>query len=368
MGSSPNDRLERGGVRTIDVIDVHAEGEPGRVVMADALGIEGDTMAERLAWCAQHLEWLRRLLLSEPRGYPATCAVLVTRPVESGSDAGIVILEQGGFRPMSGSNTICAVTALLESGHLPAVEPETTVRLDTAAGTIEVLARVADGKVASVRLRNVPSFVWGLDLPIHVEDYGAVTADVAFGGQFYVQAPAAAMGVELGAANAPAIVRAAMGLLASARAQVSVRHPLEPAIDEIALVMLHGPAVSPGTDGRNSVVLPTARLDPADPTTWRGSLDRSPCGTGTSARMACLHARGELDLHTPFVHEGALGTRFTGLLHERTTVGDREAVVSSIEGRGWITAESRLRVEPTDPFPEGFTVPDIWGRARGLIV
>ncbi len=345
----------------VDWVDVHAEGEPGRVILAHDLGIEGDTMAERLAWCEAHLEVLRRLVLHEPRGYPALCAVLAMPPLREDSDVALVIVEQGGFRPMSGSNTICAVTGLLESGVLPMTEPETVVRIDTAAGPVEALARVSGPKVTSVQVRNVPSFALGIDVPVSVEGYGDIAADIAFGGQFYVQAPAAAFGVELGIGNERAIVRAALGLLASAREQVPVRHPLEPSIDQIALVMLHGPAARPGTDGRNSVVLPTGPIRGDDPDSWRGSLDRSPCGTGTSARMACLHARGELALDTPFVHEGVLGTTFTGLLHGETTVAGRPAVLPSIEGRGWRTGRGSMILDPSDPFTEGFTLADIWG-------
>ena len=348
-----------------EVIDVHAEGEPGRVVLADGLGIEGETMAQRLAWCERHLDRLRTLLLREPRGYPALCGVFVTPPVTPGADAGIIVLEQAGFRPMSGSNTMCAVTALLETGVLARREPQTLVRLDTAAGPVEAVARASGGEVTSVQVRNVPSFVVGLDLPVDVLGIGTVSADVAFGGQFYVQAPAAALGVELGAANAPAIARAAMGLLASAREQIDVRHPTEPDLDEIALVMLTGPAdrrVDRRVDARNTVVLPSGRLDAGDDSTWRGTLDRSPCGTGTCARMACLHARGQLALGQEFVHEGALGTTFTGLLHEELSVGGYAAVLPSIEGRAWITGQARLRLDPGDPFPAGYAVADLWAQ------
>jgi proline racemase len=347
-------------VRVIDSIDVHAEGEPGRIVLGLHLQVRGATMGERLQWCIDHLDPVRRLLLHEPRGHPAVCAVLVLPPVSDDGDVSIVVAEQDGFRPMSGSNTICAVTALLETGALPMEAPETVVRIDTAVGRVDAVARVVGDKVLSVQVRNVPSFVIGLDVPIQVHGLGTVAADLAFGGQFYVQAPAASLGVELGAANAPSIVRAAMSLLAAAREQVAVRHPEYPAIDHIALVMLHGPSRETGIDGRNSVVLPNARVDAKDPSSWWGSLDRSPCGTGTSARMACLHARGQLPLGQPFVHQGVLGTTFTGMLHSLTTVGDLPAVVPSVEGRAWITGLSSHMLNPDDPFPQGYTVGDIW--------
>jgi proline racemase len=349
------------GARLVPCVDVHAEGEASRVLLGGDLRVRGADMAARLAWCTEHLDDLRLLLLREPRGHPSMCGVLVLPPVSPEADVAIVILEQGGFRPMSGSNTICAVTAILETGTLPMTSPETVVRIDTAAGLVVATARVEGTKVRDVQVRNVPSWVESLDTPIEVPEYGVVHADVAYGGQFYVQAPAAAMGVELGAANAPAIVRAGAALLASARAQVAVKHPVDPALSQISLVMLHGPAIEPGVSARNSVVLPTGVLDPSRPETWRGVLDRSPCGTGTSARMACLHARGELDLDAPFVHQGVTGTTFEGRLHERVGFHGRDAVVPSIRGRAWITGFNQLVLHPDDPFPRGFALGDVWG-------
>lgn len=352
---------------TLEWIDVHAEGEPGRVVLAQALGVQGATMGERLAWCERELEPLRRLLLHEPRGYPALCAVLALPPLHEGSDVSFVIVEQGGFRPMSGSNTICAVTGLLEEGVLPMTEPETVVRIDTAAGLVEARAQVNGAKVTSVQVHNVPSFPVALDTPVHVVGYGEVAADVAFGGQFYVQAPAASLGVELGIGNERAIVRAALGLLASAREQVPVQHPVQTHLDQISLVMLHGPGTRPGVDGRNSVVLPNGVLRGDDPDTWRGTLDRSPCGTGTSARMACRYARGEQTIGVRFVHEGILGTTFVGRLHEVTEVGDHPAVLPSIEGRGWRTARGSLVLDPSDPFQEGYMLADLWSSSDAVL-
>jgi proline racemase len=349
------------GTLLVPTVEVHAEGEPSRVILGGNLRVRGATMTERLAWCVENLDDLRLLLLREPRGHPPMCGVLVMPPLSPDADVAIVILEQGGFRPMSGSNTMCAVTALLETGALPMTAPETQVRIDTAAGPVVATARVRGGKVLDVRVRNVPSWVEALDVPVEVPEYGTVAADIAFGGQFYVQAPAEAMKVELVAANAPAIVRAGAALLASARAQVAVAHPDDPRLNQISLVMLHGPSGEPGVTARNSVVMPTGRLDADRPETWRGVLDRSPCGTGTSARMACLHARGELDLNFPFFHQGVLGTTFEGMLHERVDVHGRAAVVPSVCGRAWITGFNQLVLHPDDPFPRGYAVADLWG-------
>lgn len=349
------------GTRIITSVDVHAEGEPSRVLLGGNLQVRGATMAERLQWCTENLDDLRQLLLREPRGHIAMCGALVLPPVTPAADAAIIILENGGFRPMSGSNTMCAVTALLETGAIPMRSPETVVRLDTAAGLVEATATVADGKVRTVQVRNVPSWAVALDTPIAVHEHGTVLADVAFGGQFFVQAPAAAMGVKLGAENAPAIVRAGAALLAAARQQIAVHHPHDANLNLISLVMLHGPADEPGISARNCVILPSGELDAARPETWRGSIDRSPCGTGTSARMACLHARGELPLNVPFIHQGVLGTTFEGMLHEHVHVDGQDAVIPSIMGRAWITGINQHILHPDDPFPHGYTVGDVWG-------
>lgn len=351
------------GRLVVPTIDVHAEGEVSRVLLGGGLRVRGATMSERLAWCGEQLDDLRRLLLREPRGHPSMCGVLVMPPVSDQADVAIVILEQGGFRPMSGSNTICAVTALLETGALPMTAPETVVRLDTPAGSVEATARIDSTKVRDVRVRNVPSWVEHLDLPIEVKEYGTVAADIAYGGQFYVQAPAAAVGVELDAANARQVVRAGAALLAAARAQVPVVHPTDAQLSTISLVMLHGPSPVPGVSARNCVIMPTGPLNPDEPSSWNGVLDRSPCGTGTSARMACLHARGELGLEVPFVHEGVLGTTFEGRLHREDRAHGREAVVPSIRGRAWISGINQIVLDPADPFPRGFSLGDIWGES-----
>ena len=354
----------RPGTTLITSIDAHAEGEPGRILLASHLLVRGNTWPERMRWCSTELEWLRRLLLREPRGHPSMCAVLVVPPLDPVADVGIIILEQGGFRPMSGSNTMCAITALLETGSLPAVEPETVVRIDTAVGLVQATAHVEHGRVRSVRVRMVPSFALALDAPIVVPEYGTVPADIAFGGQFYVQARAADLGVSLGPQHALAIARAGMALLAAAREQVPVVHPEQAHINQISLVMLHGPADAPGISGRNSVVLPAGRISLDQPASWRGTLDRSPCGTGTCARMAALHARGQLELGVPYVHQGVLGTTFHGVLLEQTTVGGLAAVVPSIQGRAWITGYAQHALQPDDPFPTGITVSDIWSPVR----
>lgn len=348
----------------LQTIEAHAEGEAGRVVINAADLVHGETMAERFAYCRDHLDDLRRFLLREPRGFPGLCAVLVLPPVEPGSDLGIVVLEQGGFTAMSGSNTICTVTAVLESGLVAMVEPLTRVRIDTAVGLVEAEAAVSGGKVLSVTVANVPSFVVGLDVPLEVPTFGTVAVDVVFGGGFFVQAPAAALGLEIDPDRGRELTRAGALLKLAALEQLDVRHPLNPDIAAVGNIMLHSGDRQPGVQDRNAVVLTQGPLRADDPSTWTGALDRSPCGTGTCARMAALHARGELGIGEKFSHRSVIGTEFVGELRGTTTLGPYDAVLPTITGSGWITGRSTWVLDPTDPFPAGFSVGDIW--APGL--
>ena len=345
----------------LETVEVHAEGEPGRVITSAADLVRGDTMAERLAYCRAELDGLRRLVLREPRGYPGLCAVLVLPPVTPGADFGVVVLEQGGFTPMSGSNTMCAVTAMLETGRVPMVEPVTTVTIDTAVGPVVARAAVAGGKVVSVTVVNVPAFVVGLDVPLEVPEYGIVQTDIVFGGQFFVQAPAADLGLTLDADRGRELVRAGALLKLAALEQVAVRHPLLPSLDAVNLVMLHSGDRRPGVADANAVVITSGALSADDPGTWTGALDRSPCGTGTCGRMAALHARGQLGLHEEFRHRSVLGTDFVGELTGTTTVGGMPAVLPTITGRAWVTGRATWVLDASDPFPAGYTVGDIWG-------
>ncbi|WP_166821654.1 proline racemase family protein [Brevibacterium limosum] len=349
----------------IQAVDVHAAGEPGRVLLGSNLRVKGSTMAEKLRYCEQNLEAFRTLILQEPRGYPGLCSPIVVAATDPSCDFGMIVMEQGGFKPMSGSNLICTVTALVETGSVDVTEPVTELRVDTAAGVVTARAEVVDGRAKKVTFDNVPAFVHGLDLPLDVPGYGTVPVDVVFGGQFYVQTAAENLGVDLEAENAKEIIRAGSVLLQAANEAFDVRHPLIPEIDRIGLPMLHGPARTAGTDGRNAVVLPSGVVALDDPSTWTGTLDRSPCGTGTSGRVAAKHARGELAVGQEFVHESMMGTTFTAEVKETTTLEGLPAVIPSISGRGWITGFQQLVVEADDPFPAGYTVGDIWGRGVG---
>ena len=349
-------RLER----MIQAVDLHAAGEHGRVIVGGVLDVPGASMFEKMQWLQANGDDLRLRMLREPRGYPAANCNLVLPATRPEAQAGYVIMEQVEYPGMSGTNTICVVTALLETGMLPMTEPATELVLEAPAGLIRVTAECADGKVRGVTFRNVPAFATHLDAAVEVPELGTVTVDVAYGGMFYVIADADRFGFRLTPDEGRDIVRVSEMIKAAAAEQLPVVHPDQPGFAGITIAQLSGPPHDPANDRRNVVTVSTGKLDWSKPSTWTGAIDRSPCGTGTCAKMAILHARGQLKIGQDFRHEGILGTIFTGRLVEETTVGGRNAVVPTITGQAWITGFASYVVDPTDPFPEGFTVGDIW--------
>ena len=348
--------------KLVNAVDLHACGEPGRVIVGGVLDVPGATMFEKMTYLRDHADGIRRRMLREPRGYPASNCNLVLPATRADADAGFVIMEQVEYPPMSGTNTICVVTTLLETGMLPAEEPVTELALETPAGLVRVAADVRDGKVTRVTFHNVPAFAVHLDATIDVPTIGPVTVDVAYGGMFYVIADVEQLGLSLVPEEGRKLARVGEMVKAAARAQLPVVHPENPEIAGVTIGVLSGPPSHPAATRKNAAVVSTGILDWDDPETWTGALDRSPCGTGTCAVMAALHAKGELRLDEPFVHEGILGTLFEGRLVEETRVGSHDAVVPTLSGRAWITGFSTYVVDEDDPFPDGFTVGDIWGR------
>ena len=349
-------RLER----MIQAIDLHACGEPGRVIVGGVRDVPGASMFEKMQYLARHHDDLRRRMLREPRGYPAANCNLVLPPTVPEADAGFVIMEQVEYPPMSGTNTICVTTALLETGMVPMREPVTELTLEAPAGLIRVRADCRNGKVTRVSFRNVPAFAVHLDTTVQVPTLGDVQVDVAWGGMFYVIADAGAFGLRLTPDEGRDITRIGELIKAATQEQLPVVHPENPEIRDVTIAQLSGPPSGAGNHRRNAVIVSTGKLDWHRPSTWTGAIDRSPCGTGTCAKMATLHARGALGLNEPFRHEGVLGTVFTGVLLEETTVGPYRAVVPQLSGTAWITGFAQYVVDPEDPFPDGFTVGDIW--------
>jgi len=344
----------------IQAVDAHAAGEPGRVIVGGVLDVPGATMFDKMQHLRAHGDDLRLCMLREPRGYPAANCNLVLPPTHPDADAGFVIMEQVEYPGMSGTNTICTVTVLLETGIVAMREPVTHLTLEAPAGLIRVRADCAGGKVQRVTFQNVPAFAVHLDRPIEVPQLGTVTVDVAYGGMFYVIADARAFGLTLTPDEGRDIVRITEMIKAAANEQLPVTHPEQPGFTGITIAQLSGPPSRPDAHMKNAVTVSTGTFDWTRPSTWTGVIDRSPCGTGTCARMATLHARGRLGLNEDFHHEGILGTVFTGRLIGETTVGSYPAVVPTLSGQAWITGFASYVVDPSDPFPEGFTLGDIW--------
>jgi proline racemase len=346
--------------RTFQAIDTHS-GIPMRVITGGVPHIPGSSVYEKMKWLETNDDQLRKLVLREPRGYPPHCCNVIVPPCHPEADAGYIILEQIEYPMMSGGNTISVATVLLEMGMLPMQEPVTELTLEAPAGLIRIRAECKNGKVKSVTFRNVPAFAVHLDAVIDVPHLGKVTVDVAWGGMFYVitdirQFPELRLSPDHGGE----IARISAMICQAAIEQLPVAHPDYPGVG-ITVSQMSGPADDPDADWKNVVTMMTGSFDWENPATWTGALDRCPSGTGTCAKMAVLHAKGQLQLNQAFRHQGILGIVYTGKLVETIAIGDYAAVVPEISGTSWIFGINTLVLDHEDPFPEGFTVGDIWG-------
>jgi trans-L-3-hydroxyproline dehydratase len=331
----------------ITVVGCHAGGEIGNVIVGGVLPPPGKTVFDQML-ALRADDSLRRLLLREPRGSVAVHANLVVPATRADCDAGFIIMEPTEYPPMSGSNTICVATVLLETGMVELREPETTLRLEAPAGPVEIRAACSEGRVDSVELTNVPSFVGQLDARLEVPGLGMVTVDVAYGGMWYAIADAAALGFELEPREARELSRVGELIRDAARAQLSCFHPENPEISGVSIVQLAEPWRGVGAVTRNAVVVAPGRLD------------RSATGTGLSARMAVLHARGLIGVGDAMTHASPIGSTFDGRIVAETSVGGRPAIVPAIRGSAFITGVTQVVVDPRDPFPEGYLLSDTW--------
>jgi proline racemase len=316
---------------------------PTRVITGGLGPVPGNTMQERRLYFEEHLDDLRLLLMREPRGHSAMSGAFLQPPTRPDADWGVLFVEVSGLLPMCGHGTIGVATVLVECGMVPVSEPETVIRLDTPAGLVEVSVTVTEGHARRVRLRNVPAFVDALDARVQVVSLGSVTYDMAFGGNFYALVDAAAVGLEPALGNADELIGRGLEIIRAINATAAPVHPVDEAIRGCKHVVFFAPGQN-GAHARNATAI------------HPGWLDRSPCGTGTSARMAALHARGELALGQEFVNESIIGSRFTGRLLEEVNVGSVPAVVPEVSGRAWITGMAQYLLDPTDPFPAGFAL------------
>jgi proline racemase len=322
-------------------VDSHTEGMPTRVITGGVGLIPGATMAERREYFMANMDHIRTRLMFEPRGHSAMSGAILQPPSRPDADWGVVFIEVSGCLPMCGHGTIGVATVLVETGMVEVVDPVTTIRLDTPAGLVEVRVAVTDGAAKAVTIRNVPSFSVALDRTVAVPGIGDVEYDMAYGGNFYAVVPIERVGLPFERSADQRTLDAGLAVMVAINETDRPVHPTDPGIAGCHHVQF----LEPGSDAKRS--RNAMAIHP-------GWFDRSPCGTGTSARMAQLHARGELGLDEEFVNESFIGTRFIGRLVEETMVGDVPAVVPEIAGRAWITGTAQYLLDPEDPFPNGF--------------
>lgn len=331
--------------RVFHAVDSHTEGMPTRVITGGVSAFPGETMAERREWFMANSDHIRRLLMYEPRGHSAMSGAILQPPTRPDADWGVLYIEVSGCLPMCGHGTIGVATVLVETGMVEVHEPVTSIRLDTPAGLVVADVAVSGGRAEHVTITNVPSFSHRLDARVEVPGLGTVSHDLAFGGNFYAITRADDLGIELhrDRSNKDEVLAAGLAIMEAINEYDEPVHPERPDIRGCHHVYIQAPE-STARHSRHAMAI------------HPGWFDRSPCGTGTSARMAQLHARGELGLNEDFINESYIGSTFTGRLIDTTTVGGLTAVIPTITGRAWITGTAQYFLDPTDPFPEGFLV------------
>jgi proline racemase len=336
--------------RMIKVVGCHAEGEVGDVIVGGILPPPGDSVFAQSRAFERDFDHLRRLLICEPRGSVARHVNLIVPPKRSDCIAGAIIMEPTEYPPMSGSNTMCIVTVLLETGMVEMTEPITRLRLDMPAGPVDVAAECRNGKCVSVTFENVPCFALRLDVPLVLESGETIAIDIAYGGMIYALAHVGQFGLAIAPEHGRRLAELGDIIRRAARTQYpDVAHPENPEISGVSIVQLHEDFTGAGGVSRNTCIVAPGRCD------------RSPTGTGLSARLSVLHAKGWLKAGDAFAHESIIGSRFDGRIERETLLAGKPAIVPSIKGRAWITGFSDYVIDPTDPYPAGYVVSDTWG-------
>jgi len=336
--------------KTIHVISAHAEGEVGDVIVGGVLPPPGETIWEQSRWIARD-QTLRNFVLNEPRGGVFRHVNLLVPPKDPRADAAFIIMEPEDTPPMSGSNSICVATVLLDGGLIPMVEPETTMVLEAPGGLVHVRAECKNGKAERIFVQNLPSFAAELGVELEVEGLGTLTVDTAYGGDSFVIVDAAALGLNLTEDEAHYIAKTGVKITNAANAQLRFHHPENPDWTHFSFCLFAGPVARDGNELRAGSAV---AIQP-------GKVDRSPTGTALSARMAVLHAKGEMGLEDRLTIVSVIGSTFVGRIVGQTTVGNHEAVIPELSGRGWITGIHQHMLDPSDPWPEGYRLTDTWG-------
>ncbi|ASN04559.1 proline racemase family protein [Virgibacillus necropolis] len=327
--------------RLFSTIDTHTGGNPTRTVISGLPPLKGNTMSEKMLYMQEQYDWIRKFLMNEPRGHDVMSGALLVDPCHPDADVGVIYIETGGYLPMCGHDTIGFCTALVEAGLIEVAEPYTNVKIDTPAGLIEVRIKVINGQAEEITFANVPSFLLK-SIVIDVEEIGRVECDIAYGGNFYGIIDARKLGLELSTDNASNIIDQAITIRNAINETEDVVHPKHPFINGLTHIEFYTDPVHPDADVKNTVVVPP------------GGIDRSPCGTGTSAKLATMYSKNEIGIDELFVHESIVGSMFKARVIETTKVNHYDAVISEVTGSAWIMGMHRFFYNEKDPLREGF--------------
>ena len=339
--------------KTVHVVSCHAEGEVGDVIVGGVAPPPGETLWEQSRFIAQD-QSLRRFMLNEPRGGVFRHVNLLVPPKDPRAAMGFIIMEPEDTPPMSGSNSICVSTVLLDSGIVPMTEPETRLTLEAPGGLVEVVAACRDGKAERITVTNLPSFADRLDAPLEVEGLGVLTVDTAYGGDSFVIVDANTLGFSLVESEARDLADIGTRITAAANEQLGFTHPENADWDHISFCAFTGPFFEENGE----------RLSRSAVAIRPGKIDRSPTGTAVSARMAVMHARAQLKVGEGFTGVSIIGSRFAGRIARDTSVAGRPAIVPTVTGRAWITGTHQHMLDPDDPWPLGYRLTDTWPAVR----
>lgn len=328
--------------KSLHAVDSHTMGEATRVIIGGLPVIPGNTMPEKKEYLEKHLDYIRTAVMHEPRGHKDMFGSIITTPTLPEADLGIIFMDSGGYLNMCGHGTIGASTIAVETGMVEVTEPITDIVLEAPAGLVKAKVRVENGKAKEVSVINVPSFLYKKDVQVELPNIGKVTFDISFGGSFFAIVKDSELKVEIRPENINVITERAMKLRDIINKEIKVQHPTQPHINTVDLVEIYGQAKSDNANYQNVVIFGS------------GQVDRSPCGTGTSAKMATLYAKGELGLNEPFVYESIISTKFTGRVLEETQVGEFKAIIPEITGSAFITGFNHFVIDEEDPVKYGF--------------
>lgn len=331
-------------VDTLEFVDTHTMGEPARIIIDGLPPIIGNTMMEKKEYLRDKLDHIRKIAMQEPRGHRDMFGAIITQPTSEDADMGVVYMDGGGYLNMCGHGTMSVATFLVEGEYIKVEEPYTYITLDTPAGLVKVKVKVEEGKPKEVSLINVPSFLYKEDLKIKLSNGKTVNVDISFGGSFFALVKASELGIKVSLEDIDQIIKLGLEIRDKINNECNIKHPLKPEIDRVDLVEIYDKASHPDADFKNVVVF------------GNGQFDRSPCGTGTCAKIAALEKKGELGLNQTFVYESITGTLFKGRAIEKTQVGDYEGIIPEISGRSFITAKGHFIMQDEDPFQSGFTI------------